>query len=159
MKKIFILSALLACLIACKNDSKKEGADINSAATASEQPAGPAPVDLAEAGTVLKEAKNTIEETKSLRKEIDALSDAVKKSNTDQVANLQSTLEGMEEKETYFIQELDAALNSNAAPAGGGAGGLVNDKTPVIQEATQSLKGYAEELKQIKEQVKGLSKQ
>lgn len=157
MKKIFILSALLVSLIACKNDSKKEGTDSNATATTSGQPAAPAPVDLAEAGNVLKEAKSTIEEIKSLRKEIDGLADNVKKSNADNIENLRSTLEGMEEKEAYFIQELDAALNNNAAPAG--AGGLVNDKTPVIQEATQSLKGYAEDLNQIKEQVKSLSKQ
>jgi hypothetical protein len=159
MKKIFILPALLVVFIACKNDSKKDGAETNPAAAPVEQPAAPAPISPEEAGNVLKEAQNTIEETKSLQKEIDALSDAVKKSKADQIANLRSTLEGMAEKEAYFAQELDAALKSAAQPGAGGAGGLVGDKSAAIQDAAQSLKGYAEDLKQLKEQVKDLSKQ
>lgn len=166
MKKAFILLTLAISVIACKNDSKKETTDPAAAPGAATQAATPAPVDLAEAGTVLKEAKVTIEEIKSLRKQIDALPDNVKKANADNIESLRSTLEGMEEKEAFFIKELDEALTATNAPAAtdgaGGAGSLAGDvvagKSAAIQEAAQSLKGYAGELNAIKEQVEGLSK-
>ncbi|HRI61262.1 MAG TPA: hypothetical protein PK228_16090, partial [Saprospiraceae bacterium] len=161
----FILLTLAISVIACKNDSKKETTDPATATDASTEAATQPPVDMAEAGTVLKEAKVTIEEIKSLRQKIDALPDNVKKTNAADIDNLRSTLEGMEEKEAYFIKELDEALIATSAPAPTGgsgagslAGGVVADKSAAIQDAAQSLKGYATELNSIKEQVEGLSK-
>lgn len=161
MKNSLLLLTLAIALFACKNDSKKDAADTAVTPPAATAPATSAPVDLAEAGTVLKEAKVNIEEIKSLRKQIDALPDNIKKTNADNIENLRSTLEGMEEKEAYFIKELDEALSAGTTEAGKPGitdGGAAPDKSPVIQEATQSLKGYSDDLNALREQVKGLSK-
>lgn len=155
MKKTLLLLVLAVALFYCKNDSKKDTPETGGTTGALEQPATTTAVDLTEAGNVLKEAKIGVDEIKSLRKQIDALPDAVKKSNADNIDNLRATLEGMEEKETYYIGELDKALNTPGAPGAGPSDS--GNPGAAVQEAAQSLKGYANDLKQLREQVKELS--
>lgn len=160
MKNLNILLALAITLFSCNNEPQPAATGA-APGPATLQPAAAAPAaDLAGAGTVLQNAKTTQEEIKSLRKQVDALPEAAKKSNADNVANLRSTLEGIEEKHAYFIRELETALAASDTNAAGSTapGAMATDKTAVIQEAVQSLKGYAEELKQVKRQVEDLSK-
>ena len=156
MKNLSILVTLVIALFGCKNDSKTETNGAAPAPGAMQTATTTPAADLAEAGTVLQNAKTTQEEIKSLRKQIDALPGSVKKSNTGNLDNWRSTLEGMEEKHAYFIRELESALAATDNAGTTAPGAMATDKTAAIQEAVQSLKGYASDLKQIREQVEAL---
>jgi hypothetical protein len=156
MKKHSILLTLAILVIACKNDSKTETSSAPPASGPATQLTPQPALDLAKAGIVLEKAKVTIEEIKTLRKQIEGLPENVKTTNADNIENLRSTLEGLEEKEAMFIKELDEALSTTNTPAPND--GASTDKTAVIQDAVQSLEGYAEDLKWVKGQVEILSK-
>jgi ribosomal protein L17 len=161
MNRILILLALVILIMSCKNDSKTEGASQITSPNAAAQTATPTALNLQEASVVLENAKTTLENTKNLRKQVDALSDAVKKEKPDEIENVRSTLEGMEEKEAMFIEQLSGAL---ALPLPAGAPttdempGVSLENVAIIKEATGSLTRYAEELKAIQEQVNSLAK-
>lgn len=156
MKKCTILLTLAIAVFACKNDSKTETAGAPPGSDAATQLNPQPALDLAKAGMVLANAKVTIEEIKMMRKQIDALPDNVKTTNADNIENLRSTLEGLEEKEAMFIKELDEALSATNASAP--TDGPSADRTAAIMDAVQSLEGYAEDLKWVKGQVEMLSK-
>jgi len=152
MKKIFFLFLLPVLAASCKNEPKTN--------TPIQQTASPEN-DVEQAKAILNTAKTTLAEMQNLRKQIDALPDAVKSANPTDVENLRGTLEGMEEKETMYIEQLGGVLSSaEAAPAGADnpAGDDGAAHTAVIKECTESLTLLAEEMKVLKEQFDALSK-
>lgn len=155
MKKCTILLTLAIAVFSCKNDSKTETAGAPPASDAATQPQSQPALNLTEVRAALEKAKVTVEEIKMMRKQIDALPANIKTSNADNIENLRSTLEGMEEKETYFIMQLNEALS--AINASTPVDGPSADRTAAIMDAVQTIEGFAEDLKWMKGQVEMLS--
>ena len=152
MKKLFLFFVLAALATSCKNEPKT-----NAPIQQTTSPEN----DIEQAKAILNSAKMTLAEMQNLRKQIDALPDAVKNANPTDVENLRGTLEGMEEKETMYIEQLGGVLSSaEAAPTGADnpAGDDGAAHSAVIKESTESLVRMAEEMKVLKEQFDALSK-
>lgn len=116
--------------------------------------------DIAQAQSALRAAKTTLAEMQNLRRQIDALPDAVKNANPVEVENLRGTLEGMEEKQTIFIEQLGGALfptGTDATDSINPAGDDGSANSSAIKESTESLRLLAEEMKVMKAQFDALS--
>lgn len=141
MKKLSFLFVLVALAASCKNEPKT-GALTQEALHSGN--------NIEQAGAILDAAKTTLAEMQSMRKQIDDLPDAVKNANPTDIENLRGTLEGMEEKETMFIEQLEGALKQT--------GDEVAGNSAVVKECMESLTLLAEEMKVMKEQFNALLK-
>lgn len=141
MKKLSFLFVLVALAASCKNEPKT-GALTQEALHSGN--------NIEQAGAILDAAKTTLAEMQSMRKQIDDLPDAVKNANPTDIENLRGTLEGMEEKETMFIEQLEGALKQTVDEVAG--------NSAVVKECMESLTLLAEEMKVMKEQFNALLK-
>lgn len=154
MKKLSFLFVLVALAASCKNEPKT-GALTQEALHSGN--------NIEQAGAILDAAKTTLAEMQSMRKQIDDLPDAVKNANPTDIENLRGTLEGMEEKETMFIKQLEGALSLTAPPVPKTGtteqtGDEVAGNSAVVKECMESLTLLAEEMKVMKEQFNALLK-
>ena len=113
---------------------------------------------------VLSDAQASLDETKNVSKQIDALPEKIKKEKATEIEEMRNMVEAITEKQTYFMQELNASKQA-AAPKTESDGGSSfsgsqsstgGPDPALLKDAAESNTRYQEELKKIQEQIKTL---
>ena len=165
MKKLtFILFAALAWAACQNSESDNKAESPESAVSNSLQSANPGQTEAASMEKVLSDAQASLDETKNVSKQIDALPEKIKKEKATEIEEMRNMVEAITEKQTYFMQELNASKQA-AAPKTESDGGSSfsgsqsstgGPDPALLKDAAESNTRYQEELKKIQEQIKTL---
>jgi hypothetical protein len=163
MKRFFIITALAALLIACKN-TPKESADTQISPPESATAAQPAPeLNLDGANKTSSEIRTLLGDIISLRKQVDALPEAVKKSKATEVEYLRSMLSDMEERENMFLEQLNTAISAtksgtSAALDSTASNSLSPEGMNIVREVAANQPVVLKDFETLREQFNALSK-
>lgn len=143
-----LLLGLLA--IACQNTPK------NASDNAQTEKAGPPPASAEEVGQVVSALTSSIQSLESLRKEVDALPEKIRKEKKAEIEGYYSTMEGLIEKQTQMLNEMKAAT-SNSPQEGAVQEMDVPSGPPsvdIVNDYKASLERYSKEVQAIQQTVK-----
>jgi hypothetical protein len=152
MKQVTLLLLLGLLATACQNTPK------NASEYAQPEQAGPPPASLEEVQQTAASLSSSIQTLENLRKEVDALPEKVRAAKKAEIETYYSTIEGMLEKQTRMLREMQAAT---AAPSDKGAAAAQDMDVPagppsvdLVNDCKASVERYAKEAQAIQETVK-----
>lgn len=156
MNKLFFALILGLFLVACQ-DTPKNANETGSTApipTQQEAPAVASPEEMQNATVSISEGIKLMED---IRKQASALPEKVKKEKADEIEGITSSLDGLIEKQSIMLSQIQATLNP-AATASTQESAAPEGLTPaLIKDYTESVVRYRQEAKEYQEALNKLS--